>query len=69
MVAIRETVYPCVEYSFVMAQFTIDEVEKLEAKILRACRKALGLCKNDSKDMMIAPLLHMGFGLTSLVER
>ena len=51
------------------AQFTIDEVEKMEAKILRACRKALGLCKNDSKDMMIAPLSHMGFGLTSLVER
>ena len=41
----------------------------MEATIFRACRKALGLCKNDSKDMMIAPLLHMGFGLTSLVER
>jgi hypothetical protein len=69
LTVIRETVLPCVEHAMAAAVLPLSDVCDLQKTLNQAYRKALGISRSTSGDMLTLPVLQGGFGLPSLSER
>ena len=69
LTAIRETVYPCIEYALAATILSVPHVRLLEKKLTAAIRKVLGLPKSTSLTYLIMPEDQLGLGVCSLEAR
>jgi hypothetical protein len=69
LTAIRETVYPCIEYAMTTTILSMAHVRELEQKLTAAIRRVLGLPRSSSLSYLIMPEDELGLGITSLEAR